>query len=151
MPDFRNLGVLLRILVATSLLSVVAAVLLSPRLDRFGWTLLDVCATVQPPLVLVLITLAAACPMLDRLRYPVAAGGVIALSAIAAGASHAFGSMLLGAAGSDPGRHALLGMAWPPRSWAGWTCAAGRCRPRSWRHGCRPCRRGSDRTSSSTA
>jgi two-component system sensor histidine kinase AlgZ len=111
MPDFRNLGVLLRILVATSLLSVVAAVLLSPRLDRFGWTLLDVCATVQPPLVLVLITLAAACPMLDRLRYPVAAGGVIALSAIAAGASHAFGSMLLGAAGSDPGRHALLGMA----------------------------------------
>jgi len=109
LPDFRNLGVLLRILLAASVLSFVGAVLLSPRLDRLGWTLLDVCATVQPPLVLVLMVLATARPALDRLRYPLAATLVIALAALAAGVSQYSGALLLGTSTGEAWRHSLLG------------------------------------------
>lgn len=109
LPDFRNLGVLLRVLLAASLLSVIGAVLIAPRVERVGWTLLDVCATVQPPLVLVLIVLAAIRPVLDRLPYPLAAGLVIALSALAAGASQHASALLLGTSTGELWRHATLG------------------------------------------
>lgn len=109
LPDFRNLGVLLRILLAASLLSVAGTVLLSPRLERVGWVLLDVCATVQPPLVLVLLALACGQPLLDRLRYGLAAGLVVGLSGAAAGASRYAGALLLGGDTHDLWRHAVLG------------------------------------------
>jgi len=109
LPDFRNLGVLLRVLLAASLLSVIGAVLIAPRVERVGWTLLDVCATVQPPLVLVLIVLAAIRPVLDRLPYPLAAGLVIALSALAAGASQHASALLLGTSTGELWRHTTLG------------------------------------------
>lgn len=109
LPDFRNLGVLLRILLAASLLSVAGTVLLSPRLERVGWVLLDVCATVQLPLVLVLLALACGQPLLDRLRYGLAAGLVVGLAGAAAGASRYAGALLLGGDTHDLWRHALLG------------------------------------------
>ena len=48
LPDFRNLGVVLRILVAANAVAAVAALVEAPRLDLWASEFLDNVSVVQP-------------------------------------------------------------------------------------------------------
>jgi two-component system sensor histidine kinase AlgZ len=86
LPDLRNLGVLLRSLLAVNAASLVAAVLKSESLTSIGETLIEISALVQPVMFLTLLVLAAAQPLLDRMRYALGAGAVLLTAMAIAGA-----------------------------------------------------------------
>lgn len=69
LPDFRNLGVCLRILLLVNLMAVIAAVLQSDSLDQVMGRLAEVSAFLQPALLLSLLLLYIANPLLARLPY----------------------------------------------------------------------------------
>lgn len=82
LPDFRNLGVMLRILLGVNAASLVAAILQSPSTRAIGEALIEISAVVQPAMFLTLLVLAAARPLLDRLRYEAGIAAVM-LAALA--------------------------------------------------------------------
>src|SRR5436190_833218 len=89
LPDFRNLGVSARVLIAVNLLAAAAALV-----DESAWSaILDVMASnaaqVEPPLLASLLVLYAAAPWLLRLPYLAGGAVVIALAAALAWATHA--------------------------------------------------------------
>ena len=75
LPDFRNLGTVLRILVAVNLGAAVVAFARAPHLSAVlpGWV--EATAVVEPYLLLVLAVLWALSPWLSRLPFGVGAGG----------------------------------------------------------------------------
>jgi two-component system sensor histidine kinase AlgZ len=82
LPDFRNLGVTLRILVAVAAMTLVAA-----ALQADNWTgLLEhwfgISALVQPIVILSLLVLGAAASWLRRLEYPTAVAVILLLELI---------------------------------------------------------------------
>ena len=78
LPDFRNLGILLRILVIVGAMSVAAALLRTGESRGLMEELIDLSALVQPILLASLLALAAANSWLHRLRYPYAIGALLA-------------------------------------------------------------------------
>lgn len=105
LPDFRNLGVQLRILLGVNAASLVAAVLKTDTLTAIGEVLIEISALVQPVMFLTLLILAAARPLLDRMRYEF---GVAAVLLTAMGVTAAFdllGGGPSGAAGDALPRH----------------------------------------------
>src|SRR3972149_1858199 len=72
LPDFRNLGILLRILVIVGGMSLAAALLKAEESRALMEELIDLSALVQPILLPRLLVLAAAHSWLHRLRYPYA-------------------------------------------------------------------------------
>src|SRR5713226_8401286 len=70
LPDFRNLGVIARVLIAVNLLAAAAA-------------------HIEPPLIASLLVLYAAAPWLLRLPYAVGCAAVVALAVALAWATHA--------------------------------------------------------------
>jgi two-component system, LytTR family, sensor histidine kinase AlgZ len=101
LPDFRNLGVLLRILLAVNAGSLVAAVVKSESLRAIGETLIEFSALVQPVLILSLLLLAAAQPLLARLRYELGVGCVIGVSMLVVVGFDLLGQALAGGGGGD--------------------------------------------------
>jgi two-component system sensor histidine kinase AlgZ len=79
LPSFRNLGILLRILVIVDGMSLAAALLRTSAPLALMEELIDLSAVVQPILILSLLTLAAADGWLRRLRYWHAIAVLIAL------------------------------------------------------------------------
>jgi two-component system sensor histidine kinase AlgZ len=79
LPDFRNLGVLLRILVIVNAGSAAVAVIDAPRLADTGSRLIGISAVLQPILFIDLLLLALAAPWLRRLRYDLGVGIVLGL------------------------------------------------------------------------
>jgi two-component system sensor histidine kinase AlgZ len=77
LPDFRNLGVLLRILLGVNAASLIAAVLKAGTLTAIGETLIEVSALVQPVMFLTLLILAGSRPLLDRMRYELGVAAVL--------------------------------------------------------------------------
>lgn len=80
-PDFRNLGVMLRVLLGANLLALAAALVASEELTDwlpryFAWAM-----WVQPLLFFNLGVLAACAPLLRRLSFPVATTVMLALAA----------------------------------------------------------------------
>ena len=77
LPDFRNLGVMLRLLVGVNLLAVAAALLLAP--DLIGWLprYIELAAWVEPLLLASLLTLALLRNLLWRI--PALAGAVLVI------------------------------------------------------------------------
>jgi two-component system sensor histidine kinase AlgZ len=105
LPDFRNLGVLLRILLGVNAASLVAALLKTQTLSAMGETLIEVSALVQPAMFLTLLILAAAQPLLDRVRYEF---GVAAVLLTAMGVTAAFNLLdggMMGPVGDTLPRH----------------------------------------------
>ncbi|MFA7240042.1 MAG: histidine kinase [Sulfuricellaceae bacterium] len=97
LPDFRNLGVMLRILVIVNAMSAVAALLKAGDAGIFWRELIDVSVIVQPVLLASLLVLYAVQSRLARLPYAWGAAAVmaieLALTALAAAAvSRLFGS-----------------------------------------------------------
>ena len=72
LPDFRNLGVMLRVLLGVNLLAAAAALVQGSGVDDWLQHYVDLAAWVQPPLLINLTLLALADPVLRRLSSPVA-------------------------------------------------------------------------------
>jgi two-component system sensor histidine kinase AlgZ len=80
LPDFRNLGILLRILLIVNVLALSAAILQAPTLAASWGTLLDISAVVQPLLIVTLLALVALNGFLRRLPYYLGVGSVAAIA-----------------------------------------------------------------------
>jgi two-component system sensor histidine kinase AlgZ len=79
LPDFRNLGILLRILVVVNALAVGAAIARAPTLKGAWSEFVEMSATLQPIAIVSVIAFAALNEWLQRLRYPLGAVAVIVL------------------------------------------------------------------------
>ena len=69
LPDFRNLGVILRVLVAANAAAAIAALVEAPRVDLWPAAFLDNVSILQPQLMLQLALLYAIQPWLERQPY----------------------------------------------------------------------------------
>ncbi len=92
LPDCRNLGVMLRILLGANLAALVAALILDSPGTWRGWgeALLEVSAWVELPLLVLLGLLALGRNLLWRLPPPVAQGVVLAGAALVAAVQYDF-------------------------------------------------------------
>ena len=79
LPNFRNLGILLRVLVIVDGMCLAAALLKTSEPLALMEELIDLSALVQPILLLSLLMLAAANDSLHRMRYPYAIATLIAI------------------------------------------------------------------------
>ena len=80
LPDFRNLGILLRVLLIVNAIALVAAVVKSPSLAGLGAQIMETAAMVEPLLILTLVVLYLLNDLLARLPYGGGAVAVIALT-----------------------------------------------------------------------
>ena len=80
LPDFRNLGTILRILVAVNGAAAIAAVVEAPRLELWGAQALDNISVLEPQLMLELALLYGLSPWLARQPYATAAWLVAAIT-----------------------------------------------------------------------
>ncbi|MGH6629230.1 MAG: hypothetical protein ACREB3_05835, partial [Burkholderiales bacterium] len=79
MPDFRNLGVILRILVLVTGMTLLAAVLRTSTLDAWLQASFGAVAFVVPVTILSLLVLAAGAPWLRRADYRLAVVSIVIL------------------------------------------------------------------------
>jgi two-component system sensor histidine kinase AlgZ len=100
LPNFRNLGILLRILIIVDGICLAAALLKTTEPLVLMEELIDVSSLVQPVLMLSLLLLAAANNWLHRLRYWHAIAALIALELMITTAVYFFGLYLLGGTGA---------------------------------------------------
>lgn len=84
LPDFRNLGVMLRLLLGVNLLAVAAALVQVPSLAAWPERYVDLAVWVEPLLLCGLLLLAALRDLLWRLPYRLATATVIVLAALQA-------------------------------------------------------------------
>jgi two-component system sensor histidine kinase AlgZ len=88
LPDFRNLGVMARVLLAVNAFAFAAALVAEPTwgaaLDRF----LRAAALIEPMLLATLVALYALSPLLARLAYWQGCGVVLAIALAVCGALH---------------------------------------------------------------
>jgi len=108
LPDFRNLGVLLRILVIVTIMAIAAAALKSNSLGALWREVLEVSVVVQPALLLSLVVLVALNNVLKRAPYAVGAVTVVALELTLVSALYAFGRSLLAMESGSLGIYWLL-------------------------------------------
>ena len=95
LPNFRNLGILLRILLIVNLAAVAAAMMESKGAHDFWQRLLDVMTVVQPLLMASLLALVVLNDLLKHLPYYLGAVAVIALELLLATLLHVHGRPLL--------------------------------------------------------
>jgi two-component system, LytTR family, sensor histidine kinase AlgZ len=100
LPNFRNLGILLRILVIVDGMCLAAALVKTTEPMALMEELIDVSSIVQPILILSLLALAATNNWLHRLRYWHAIAALVALELAVAAVVYGSGAFLLGASGS---------------------------------------------------
>jgi two-component system sensor histidine kinase AlgZ len=95
-PDFRNLGVVLRVLVSVCILTIVSALIKAPAWDAVPAELLAISALAQPLVLASILLLSLFAPALSRLRYRDAVIAVLALECMLVAALHslaAFGEL----------------------------------------------------------
>ena len=80
LPNFRNLGILLRILLSVNAVAMVAVVVKSPALTGLAEPLMEVAALVEPLLILVLFVLYVLNGVLARLPYVTGAVAVMLIT-----------------------------------------------------------------------
>ncbi len=108
LPNFRNLGILLRILLIVNLAAFAAAVVKSATLRGIWNELLEISAVVEPLLILSLIALMALNGVLSRLPYYLGITGVIALELALSALLYVAGRPLLAAELAPLERYWLL-------------------------------------------
>src|SRR4051812_35310353 len=79
LPDFRNLGVLARLLLGMNALALVAALLSAPNLALAAVRFLQIAALLEPVLLAALVILYILSPLLARLNYAVGCATVLVL------------------------------------------------------------------------
>jgi len=80
LPDFRNLGTLLRILLAVNALAALAALVRESRPSAWPAEWMELATVVEPHLILALALLYALSPWLSRQVYATGAGVVVAVT-----------------------------------------------------------------------
>ncbi len=100
LPNFRNLGILLRILVIVDGICLAAALLETSQPLPLMEVLVEMSAQVQPILLLSLLVLAGANNLLHRLEYRLAIGALLAIELAVATAMYFLGHNLFNAAGT---------------------------------------------------
>jgi two-component system, LytTR family, sensor histidine kinase AlgZ len=80
LPDFRNLGILLRTLLIVNVVAVSAAIVKAPTLAGSWNALLDISAVVQPLLIATLLALGGLNALLHRLPYAVGVAAVVLIA-----------------------------------------------------------------------
>jgi len=80
LPDFRNLGTILRILLAVNVLTAVAALVREPHFDLWSAQWLEFTASVEPHLIVELAALYAIAPWLARQDFRTGALAVAAVT-----------------------------------------------------------------------
>jgi two-component system sensor histidine kinase AlgZ len=95
LPNFRNLGILLRILLIVNLAAIAAAMMQSKGPQDFWARLLDVSMVVQPLLMVSLLALVALNDVLKHLPYYLGAAAVLGLELVLATLLYAYGRPLL--------------------------------------------------------
>ena len=88
LPNFRNLGVLLRALVLVQLLRLVHGWVQAPGWQAWWHGLLDAAPLYEPVTLTVVLLLYALAPWLERAAYRHAVAAVLALAALVAAAWH---------------------------------------------------------------
>lgn len=84
LPDFRNLGVMLRVLLAVNLLAVLTVAIRLDEPDRLVEELALMAGRVELPLLLSLVLLYLGAPWLVRLPVAIGRGAVLVLASVAA-------------------------------------------------------------------
>ncbi len=111
LPELRNLGTVLRILLAVNGLALVATFVRETRWETFAAAWLDTTALVEPHLLASLLLLYGLAPWLERMPYRT---GVIAILALNLGATVALDAALSGPGGhvgsSEVFRHAVFSL-----------------------------------------
>jgi two-component system sensor histidine kinase AlgZ len=82
LPDCRNLGTILRIVLAVNAMTAVAALVRAPQLDLWAAQWLDMTAVVEPHLIVELAVLYALAPWLGRQSY---LAGALLIAAVTIG------------------------------------------------------------------
>ena len=80
LPELRNLGTILRILLAVNALVLVAAVVGETRWGAISDAWMQATAIVEPQLLLTLLILYVAAPWLERLPYRTGAAAILTLT-----------------------------------------------------------------------
>ena len=88
LPDFRNLGVIARILVGVNVLALAAAVYAAPAWTQALATFVGGAAFLEPLLLVSLVVLYASAPALARLPYWWGCAAVLGLVSIVAAGAH---------------------------------------------------------------
>ena len=96
LPNFRNLGIMLRVLVIVNVAAAVAAIVKSPDLLAAWWQFIESSALVEPLLILSLLVLAALSNVLRRIPYWAAVMVVLAVELVLATALYLAWRVLLG-------------------------------------------------------
>jgi two-component system sensor histidine kinase AlgZ len=102
LPDFRNLGVVARILLLANAAAFAAALVRAPRFAEIGAQFFEVAFWVEPALFAILAALYAASPLLERFGYAAGFGCTLAIVAGLAAALSA-AQVLLGRIPDWPG------------------------------------------------
>src|SRR5262245_32524004 len=108
LPNFRNLGVLLRILVIVNIVAVAAAILKSAEISGMWQELLELSAMVQPLLILCLLTLVAANDWLRRLPGYIGMAAVLSIVLALTAGLYTVGRPLLSGEPAPLARYLLL-------------------------------------------
>ncbi|MCZ7562978.1 MAG: hypothetical protein M5U08_03495 [Burkholderiales bacterium] len=149
LPDFRNLGVVARILVLVNGLAFVAAAVRASDFTQLVEAFLEIALLLEPILITSLLALYVANAGLARLPYASAVAVVLGMVLLLTAAAY----LLQPAGDATPAglRAPARSRCSSPGSWSRTsTCATAPSRRRSPRRGCRRCRRASGRTSCST-
>jgi len=96
LPNFRNLGIMLRVLIMVNVAAAAAAIVKSPDLLAAWRQFIEISALVEPLLILSLLVLAAISNVLRRIPYWVAAIAVLTMELALATALYLPGRILLG-------------------------------------------------------
>lgn len=96
LPDLRNLGVCLRILLLVNAMALIAAVVLSASLSEVPRLLTELSVVVQPVLLLSLLLLYGAYPVLQKMTYPWGVAFIVALEIVLTSLLHYLASSVFG-------------------------------------------------------
>jgi two-component system, LytTR family, sensor histidine kinase AlgZ len=112
LPDLRNLGTILRILLAVNAFVLIAASVREPRWETLSATWVEMVALVEPPLMLELLILYILAPWFGRLAYESGAVMVIALTlAVSLGFNAAVSAWIADMNAATMLRHVLYSLA----------------------------------------
>ncbi len=95
MPNFRNLGIALRIVVIVNVMALAAAIVQASDLRQLWNVLLELSAVVQPLLILSVFALVALNDLLKRLPYYLGVLAVLAIELVLTTLLYTFGQPLL--------------------------------------------------------
>jgi two-component system, LytTR family, sensor histidine kinase AlgZ len=111
LPEMRNLGTILRILLAVNALVLIATVVREPRWGSLSATWLEMVAVAEPPLLLELLVLYVMSPWLERVPFEFGAIFVLLLAPIVTLGWDAALGFLLGPTNANTSlRHALFSL-----------------------------------------